>query len=193
MKSLAPSLLQFDYQGRVIRLESFSKTIAPGLRLGYFVANPVFSERLLRATEVETQDPSGISQSLVLSLLQSWTDDGYITWLQRLRIEYHIRRDWLIDAFAKHFTLTPAEKVIGLKGDGLVASLKHQDGSGSTPIFNFVPPTGGMFIWTKFHLSQNPRYKEIESDKSVTDPGQKFADELWTQFAEALVRLLSIL
>ena len=44
-----------------------------------------------------------------------------------------------------------------------------------------------MFFWTKFHLAQNPRYKEIESDKSVTDPGQKFADELWTQFAEALV------
>ena len=68
-----------------------------------------------------------------------------------------------------------------------MASLSHRDGSGSTPIFNFVPPTGGMFIWTKFHLAQNPRYKEIESDKSVTDPGQKFADELWTQFAEALV------
>jgi hypothetical protein len=38
------------------------QTLSPGNRLGYFVANPVFIERLLRATEVETQAPSGWSQ-----------------------------------------------------------------------------------------------------------------------------------
>jgi aromatic amino acid aminotransferase I len=39
LKALPPSFLKFDYQGRVIRLETFSKTIAPGSRLGFFVAS----------------------------------------------------------------------------------------------------------------------------------------------------------
>lgn len=41
LKALPPSFLKFDYQGRVIRLETFSKTIAPGSRLGFFVAHPL--------------------------------------------------------------------------------------------------------------------------------------------------------
>ena len=99
LKTLAPSFLQYDYQGRVIRLESFSKSLFPGLRLGYFIANPMFIERLLRATEVETQDPAGLSQAFVLSLLQRWGVDGYLVWLQRLQLQYQTRRDWLLDAF----------------------------------------------------------------------------------------------
>jgi DNA-binding transcriptional MocR family regulator len=38
------------------------QTIGPGLRLGYFICNPLFAERLVRATEVVTQSPSGLSQ-----------------------------------------------------------------------------------------------------------------------------------
>ncbi len=41
LRALPPSFLKFDYQGRVIRLETFSKTIAPGSRLGFFVAHPM--------------------------------------------------------------------------------------------------------------------------------------------------------
>ncbi|KAL1859080.1 hypothetical protein VTK73DRAFT_7599 [Phialemonium thermophilum] len=185
--SLAPSFLQFDYQGRVIRLESFSKTLAPGLRLGYFVANPLFCERFLRATEVETQDPSGLSQALVLALLRSWTDDdAYLTWLQRLRVEYQIRRDWLIDAFAQHFRLSPAASSSKGGAEGIVASLPRPDGSLCGPIFSFVPPTGGMFMWTKFHLGQNPRFREMQADETVEDAEQTFADELWAKLVDAL-------
>ena len=176
--SLAPSLLRYDYQGRVIRLESFSKSLVPGLRLGYFVANPIFTERLLRATEVETQDPSGFSQAFVLELLKTWGDDGYLVWQQRLRMEYQTRRDWMIDAFSEHFELIPANLVPGFKGDGIVASLRHADGR--TPIFNFVPPTSGMFIWTKFYLSQNPRFQQLKSDPSIASTEEQFAKDFWS-------------
>lgn len=33
--SLVPSYLNVDYEGRVIRLDTFSKTVAPGCRLGW--------------------------------------------------------------------------------------------------------------------------------------------------------------
>lgn len=177
LRSLTPSMLQFDHQGRVIRLESFSKTLAPGLRLGYFVANPLFTERLLRATEVETQDPSGLSQALTLRLLQSWGIDGYLGWLQGLGVEYCRRRDWMIDAFSQHFRVGYAAKATGT----LVAHL------GDVPIFSFVPPTGGMFIWACFNLAQNPAFEQLRHDENVVDPEQVMADQLWRQFAEAKV------
>ncbi|GKZ85804.1 hypothetical protein AnigIFM56816_011775 [Aspergillus niger] len=179
LRSLTPSMLQFDHQGRVIRLESFSKTLAPGLRLGYFVANPLFTERLLRATEVETQDPSGLSQALTLRLLQSWGIDGYLGWLQGLGVEYCRRRDWMIDAFSQHFRVGYAAKATGT----LVAHL------GDVPIFSFVPPTGGMFIWACFNLAQNPAFEQLRHDEKVVDPEQVMADRLWRQFAEAKVLL----
>jgi aromatic amino acid aminotransferase I / 2-aminoadipate transaminase len=80
VQALVPTFSSLDRQGRVIRLETFSKvsslsvflcvnslllsckTLGPGNRLGYFVCNPLFAERLLRATEVMTQTPSGWSQ-----------------------------------------------------------------------------------------------------------------------------------
>ena len=46
--SLVPSFLSFDIEGRVIRLDTFSKTIAPGCRLGWITAQPAFIERLTR-------------------------------------------------------------------------------------------------------------------------------------------------
>lgn len=46
--SLVPSYLSVDTDGRVIRLDTFSKTVAPGCRLGWITAQPAFIERLLR-------------------------------------------------------------------------------------------------------------------------------------------------
>ena len=48
LDSLVPSYLSIDTEGRVVRLDTFSKTIAPGCRLGWVTAQPVFIERLLR-------------------------------------------------------------------------------------------------------------------------------------------------
>jgi aromatic amino acid aminotransferase I len=73
-KTMVKSFLHHDFEGRVIRLETFSKvgltegleltykTICPGARLGWFACNSMFAERLLRGTEVQTQHPSGFSQ-----------------------------------------------------------------------------------------------------------------------------------
>lgn len=47
LDSLTPSYLSVDTDGRVIRLDTFSKTIAPGCRLGWITAQPAFLERLV--------------------------------------------------------------------------------------------------------------------------------------------------
>lgn len=191
LDSLSPSFLRYDYQGRVIRLESFSKTLAPGLRLGFFVTNPIFSERLLRALEVDTQDPSGLSQAVVLSLLQSWGHEGFVRWMQNIRSEYQRRRDWMVAAFSDHFELVPAAKCSDLPGEqGLVALLKSADETKKpVPIFSLVPPTAGMFVWAKFYLTSNPNFTKTLNQGNALDPEQTFANQLWREFSEDLVSL----
>ena len=46
--SLVPSYLSIETGGRVIRLDTFSKTIAPGCRLGWITAQPAMITQLRR-------------------------------------------------------------------------------------------------------------------------------------------------
>lgn len=48
LDALVPSYLSVDVDGRVIRLDTFSKSIAPGCRLGWLTAQPAFIERYER-------------------------------------------------------------------------------------------------------------------------------------------------
>lgn len=184
LSTLAPSFLKYDTQGRVIRLDTFSKTLAPGCRLGYFVVNPLFWERLLRATEVETQAPSGWSQAIIYTLLHKWGIKGYVQWLMTLKNQYQTRRNWICDAFGENFDIQPADSTKLPGSEGLVAYSKR---SKSTPVFSFVPPTGGMFIWARFYFSQYPRFVELQNQKDIEDPEQIFANEIWAKMAESLV------
>ncbi|KXN90261.1 Aromatic amino acid aminotransferase C56E4.03 [Leucoagaricus sp. SymC.cos] len=112
LNSLAPNYLRqnksIDYQGHVVRSDSFSKTIVLGCRLGWFTCIPLFSERFERQRETLTQGPSGLSQvnpqlppGLVAALLLNWRFDGYVRWLQGLRGQYRERRDLCVDLFAE--------------------------------------------------------------------------------------------
>jgi len=168
----------------VIRLDTFSKTLAPGCRLGYFVANPIFWERLLRATEVETQAPSGWSQAIIYTLLNKWGIDGYVQWLSTLKTQYQARRNWICDAFTENFDVQPADSSKLPGSEGLVA---YSRGVKSIPLFSFVPPTGGMFIWARFYFSECPRFIELQNQAGIEDPEQTFADEIWAKMAQSLV------
>ena len=99
LSSLVPSYLNMDIDGRVMRLESFSKVIAPGTRAGWIVASEQIIERYVRQAEVTTQCPSGISQLVLFKLLEeSWGHSSYLDWLIYLRMEYTARRDTICGA-----------------------------------------------------------------------------------------------
>ncbi|MDC0525886.1 hypothetical protein OAO87_02710 [bacterium] len=46
LKGLGPSFLSVDTDGRVIRLDTFSKLLAPGLRLGWISSHPAFIQKI---------------------------------------------------------------------------------------------------------------------------------------------------
>ncbi|SPQ21076.1 9d477292-7c3a-4d42-a2f0-d007f2380576 [Thermothielavioides terrestris] len=136
LDSLTPSFLSIDTEGRVVRLDTFSKTVAPGCRLGWITAAPAIVERLERITEATTQQPSGFVQSLIselvlgsspqsqsaraaFSLLRSpreqaafkgWDMSGWVRWIEGLRGTYErrmARMCRILDAGSRLVTSSP--------------------------------------------------------------------------------------
>jgi aromatic amino acid aminotransferase I / 2-aminoadipate transaminase len=100
--SLLPTLLSLDTDGRVLRLDSFSKVLVPGARLGWVTGSADLVERYIRHAEVSSQGPSGFSQLALHGLLDDssggWGHEGYLQWLMWLRDQYTRKRDVMLDA-----------------------------------------------------------------------------------------------
>jgi aromatic amino acid aminotransferase I len=102
LKALIPTYLSMDTDGRVMRMDSFSKVIAPGTRVGWITASEQIIERFVRHNECSNQNPSGISQIVLYKLLdETWGHGGYLQWLIHLRLEYTRRRDAILEACEK--------------------------------------------------------------------------------------------
>ena len=103
LKALVPSLLSMDVDGRVMRIDSFSKVIAPGTRTGWITASDQIVERFVRHQEVSTQNPSGLSQLVLYKLLdETWGHAGYLDWLIKIRLDYTRRRDIICAACERY-------------------------------------------------------------------------------------------
>lgn len=83
----SPALKAMDRGGAVIHLGSFSKTVFPGLRLGYMVADPRFiaEARALRARSL--RHPPGMLQRTLANFLALGHYDAQMTRLRRVNAE----------------------------------------------------------------------------------------------------------
>jgi len=113
-----PSLLELDRSGRVISLRTFSKILAPGLRLGWIVADPHVVSRLVVAKQAADLCTSPFVQVLVREFLKAGRLPGLI---QRNRELYADRRLALLSALESH--MDPAWGV------------------------RWTRPEGGLFVW----------------------------------------------
>ncbi|KAB5554573.1 aromatic aminotransferase Aro8 [Coniochaeta sp. 2T2.1] len=128
--NLIPSYLSLDKSGRVVRLDSASKILAPGLRIGWVTANDSIIDKFVSYHEVCTAFPSGPSQLMLFNLLrEDWGHQGFIGWLASLSLRYRERRDILLQACRHH-----------LPGD----------------ICSWDMPTRGMFVWIRVDLGSHP-------------------------------------
>jgi aromatic amino acid aminotransferase I / 2-aminoadipate transaminase len=132
LRSLVPSYLSIDRSGRVLRLDSFSKIIAPGSRCGWVSGPHQIVERFLRHNEVSAQTPSGFSLVHLYNLLESnWGHKGFLEWLMFIRAEYTRRRDVIVNACE---TYLPVE------------------------ICSWTAPRAGMFHWVRVDATRHPLY-----------------------------------
>lgn len=121
LSNLGKSYLSVDVDGRVIRLDSFSKFLAPGMRLGWCTAHPDFLQKLLFALHASTMGPCSLSQVVINEILQAWGREGLETHLKRMQSEYQQRAAVIQQAAEKHLT-------------GLA---------------EWQAPRAGMFLWLK--------------------------------------------
>ncbi|GAA5856155.1 hypothetical protein JCM8547_003007 [Rhodosporidiobolus lusitaniae] len=191
LKSLVPSYLALDYQGRVVRIDTFSKTICPGSRLGWTTCNPVFAERLERANESSTQAASGFSQALVGKLLaEEWGFEAYLRWLKGIKAQYTARRDTLTSLLLNEggaalesrtrtsLTGPPVfELYMPETRDEKGFLMSEKSVGGARKVLSFTAPDGGMFIWLRVHLASHPSYPHI--------PASELLQSLWEEIAEA--------
>lgn len=175
IKTLVPSLLSLDVDGRVVRLDSFSKVLSPGTRCGWVVASSQIIERYQFAAETSVQFPSGLSQVILHRLLdEQWGHAGYLDWLIDLRMQYTKRRDVLMAACEEHL---PKE------------------------VASWTPPAAGMFHWINLKVEKHPRFgalsvKEIEDEvfkkaveeKVLVVPGSFFLADRELEMGKLFVR-----
>ncbi|KAL4998923.1 pyridoxal phosphate-dependent transferase [Aspergillus recurvatus] len=110
--------------GRVVRFDSLSKIVSPGMRLGILTAPVSVVDKVVRITENINLQPSSTTQLLALSSLRHWGHAGFLRHCAEAAGVYCRRRDVLIAAAERH-----------LQGRA-----------------TWVVPTAGMFVWLELGL-----------------------------------------
>jgi len=93
-----PAMRSMDPDG-VIYLGSFSKTFAPGFRVGWAAAPHAVREKLVLAAESSILCPSNASQMAIASYLEHSDWQGQI---KKFREQYRERRDAMIEALEEY-------------------------------------------------------------------------------------------
>lgn len=108
---------------RVVHVNTFSKTLGPGLRLGWVVAAPELVEAFVRVRNRQDSHTSTLEQRLVIDLL---THDE--TWFDR--------------------TLARARELYRERADVLAGALRERLGG----LVEVDEPEGGFFLWPRVTL-----------------------------------------
>lgn len=101
-----PSLQSSDKNGKVIYLGTFSKAIAPAIRVGYMVLPPVLLERYREICSFYSTTVSRIDQKI----LEEFIKGGYFErHLNKMRKRYRDKHDYLLELlkpFQKQFKIS---------------------------------------------------------------------------------------
>ncbi|MDX1387666.1 MAG: PLP-dependent aminotransferase family protein [Acidobacteriota bacterium] len=140
--------LDGKYSGDVIYLSTFSKTLAPGLRVGWVVAPKEVIQQLVQAKQGSDLHTSTLDQMVVYEVAKRGFLDGHV---RRLREVYRRRRDVMLDALARAFP----DPDLGVR---------------------WTRPAGGLFLWVTLPDGLDARVllKDALKEKVAFVPGRAF-------------------
>lgn len=108
-----------DTDGRVLRLDSMSKILSSGIRLGWATGPKVLLDRMNMHTMVTNLQPAGVTQLMAYELLNRWGVDGFMQHVDKVSAFYKEKRDMFVECLDRH-----------LKG-----------------LAEWAVPDSGMFVW----------------------------------------------
>ena len=100
-----PSLWRLSGGDGVVRLGTFAKTVAPGLRLGWINADPALITRL--ATLGYVHSGGGVNHSVATTMYCFGASGAYQRHLAAVRAEYREQRDALVAAVRAYLPVDP--------------------------------------------------------------------------------------
>ncbi|OWT38804.1 aromatic amino acid aminotransferase I [Cryptococcus neoformans] len=149
---IVPSFLSLDTDGRVIRVDSFSKIVAPGSRLGFVTGHKVLVEKIMNTRESSTQCPSGFSIAAIAAILRAWGGhEGFERkYIPHISDIYSKRCRSIIDLLKKYVPPSTIE----------------------------IPkPAGGMFLWVRLRIESHPSFPSQDPETISKQVFQAMIDE----------------
>ncbi|KAK8853500.1 hypothetical protein IAR55_004207 [Kwoniella newhampshirensis] len=147
---IVPSFLSLDTDGRVVRVDSFSKIVAPGSRLGFITGHKELVEKIMNTRESATQCPSGFSIAAISAILRAWgSHEGF----EKKYIPY------ISDIYAKRCL-----SMIDLLNKYVPSST-----------IEIPAPAGGMFLWVRLKIESHPSFVNSSTSDPETISKEVFA------------------
>lgn len=166
----------FDKTGNVILCSSFSKNIAPGVRVGWIIPGKLY-ERIERRKTLLNLGTSALPQIALTSFLR---DGGYERHNRRLRA---VLKEQLEEIVAYIRSTFPVGTEVEVPDGGLVLWIKCPEGVDTLKLFNIVKKRGILFApGTIFsQTSRFNNYLRINGgswSKEIRDALQEISNEM---------------
>ncbi len=95
-----PTIKSMDKNGRVVYFGSFSKILAPGLRLGFVSCDPALMERMIICKQVEDVHTNVLSQMIAYEFVNRYDIDVHIA---KLRAAYGKKCKLMMECMDEYF------------------------------------------------------------------------------------------
>lgn len=171
---IPPSVKAFDKDGRVVFLGTFSKTFAPGLRIGWVCASEEILGKYIMVKQGADLQTSTISQRELNEFLEMYSLDEHI---EKIKDVYKRRRNLMLDTMKEHF---PAEVKYTYPQGGLFTWVVLPEYINARDLMikalekkvAFVPggsffPNGGQENAFRLNYSNMPEEKIVEGIKRL--------------------------